>query len=268
MKKILFVLLSLVLASCATNAPMPVKTEAGKVMTPPPPPAPAAAPAPSVKPSTTSEEPVRVTAAKPVGEVMMSASGSAGSVSYMGGQNPTNNILYKAFLFSSDKLNPELTTFIYLPKRYVTDKEAQKYILLCKIWMNSFSSKEELAPHIDTTKEKLVPFYWPVTLKNTKTTCEEMLNKYDYPRMFMLMKNNKLDTEKIQLVAVYNKLTVTMDITPLDDPSDLIESFSVWKKNMTRTPTKSEKLDTLSFAQSINKVLSAFSGLVKTTIKS
>lgn len=182
--------------------------------------------------------------------------------------NTVTNILYRSFLLPYEKPNQSLTTFIYLPKKPVTETEIKQYNMVCKAWMNSLSLKEELVSYYDPKTENLVPFYWSTKFKLSKPICSDMIEYYDYARMMLLMQRNKLDTDKIQLVSLYQKLNVTMDISSLTVDEDIVNSFNIWKSYMTKAPQKSEKLNPFTLTQSLKKVLGALGYLVTSSIKS
>jgi len=177
------------------------------------------------------------------------------------------NILYKSFLFPSEKLNQSLTTFIYLPRKPVTETEIKQYNTICKVWMSGLSDKEDLVSHYDSKTENLVPFYWPIKTKLTKVTCDTIIENYDYGRMNILMQRNKLDANKIQFVSLYQKFNVVMNLTTITEDKDIVDSFMAWKSHMTKAPQKSEKLDAITLTQSLKKVLGALGSLVISNLK-
>lgn len=177
------------------------------------------------------------------------------------------NILYKSFLYPSDKLNQELVTFIYLPRKPITEKELNQYLSICKIWLGSLSYKEELIPHYDSNKENLVPFYWPVKVKLNNSTCLNMIEHYDYPRMSIMMQRNKLNTNKVQFVSMYKTLNVKMDISSLHKDEDLVNSMAMWIVCMTKIPDKSEELSPVTLVDTLKKLLGVLGNLVTTNLK-
>ena len=188
MKKLLLLMVSFVLVSCASQ-PTP-ELERPPVMVEHPP-APAAAPA----------------APKPVGEVYspppaaVIAGSASGVMTYS--KPPSLNILFKAYLHPKTKVNPELLTFVYLPKKPVTETEVKQYANICKVWSTVLLHREELEPHINKETNKLVPFYWPVKTEVGGINCLDLVKNYDYGRMFILMQKNKLNTDTVQLVSIY-----------------------------------------------------------------
>lgn len=255
MKKFLLLMVSFVLVSCATQ-PVPELEKPPVIVEQPP--APAAAPAAPPVPKPSSEVYIPPKAAV--------IAGSASGV-YSFSKPSSLNILFKAYLHPKTKINPYLLTFVYLPKKPVTETEIKQYEMICKVWSNTLLYQEELEPHINKETDQLVPFYWPVKSEVGGLSCEDRINNYDYGRMFVLMQKNKLDTNTIQLVSIYKSVNVTMNIGPLTDGEDLINSFTAWKSYMTKTPSKTEKLDPITLVQSIKKVLGTLGHLVVSNLK-
>lgn len=255
MKKFLLLMVSFVLVSCASQ-PTP-ELERPPVMVEQPP-VPAAAPAAPPVPKPSSEVYIPPKAAV--------IAGSASGV-YSFSKPSSLNILFKAYLHPKTKVNPDLLTFVYLPKKPVTETEIKQYENICKVWSNVLLYREELEPHINKQTDQLVPFYWPVKTEVGGLNCEERIKNYDYGRMFILMRKNKLDTDTIQLVSIYKSVNVTMNISPLTEGEDLVNSFVAWKSYMTKTPSKTEKVDPITLGQSVKKVLGALGYLVTSSFK-
>lgn len=252
MNKFLLFIVSMLLVSCASQPPSELEKPPVIVDHHP---APIVASAP---PKPASEVPI------PPKAVVIAGSGS-GVFTYS--KPPSLNILYKAYLNPKTKINPELLTFVYLPKKPVTETETKQYEMICKVWANTLLYREELESHVNKETDQLVPFYWPVKTQTGGLNCEERIKNYDYGRMFILMRKNKLDTDTIQLVSIYKSVNVTMNIGTLTEGEDLINSFTTWKSYMTKTPSKTEKIDPITLTQSVKKVLGALGHLVTSSFK-
>lgn len=252
MKKILFIVISFLLVSCTTQPsselekpPMIVEHHPTPIVASAPP-----------KPASETINLPKATIIAGSGSGMVTAS-----------KPPSLNILFKAYLHPKTKINPYLLTFVYLPKKPVTETEIKQYEMICKVWSNTLLYQEELEPHINKETDQLVPFYWPVKTEVGGLSCEERIKNYDYGRMFILMRKNKLDTDTIQLVSIYKSVNVTMNISPLTEGEDLVNSFVAWKSYMTKTPSKTEKVDPITLSQSVKKVLGALGHLVTSSFK-
>lgn len=244
MNKLLMFIFSLVLLACASKPPNDLEKP----------------------PMMSDSDPGLLVASAPPKHVPVAIAVSELSVSIIA-PGYTYNILYKSFLFPSEKLNQSLTTFIYLPRKPVTEVELKQYNTICKVWMSGLSDKEDLVSHYDSKTENLVPFYWPIKTKLSKVTCDTIIENYDYGRMNILMQRNKLDANKIQFVSLYQKFNVVMNLTTITEDKDIVNSFMAWKTHMTKAPQKSEKLDAITLTQSLKKVLGVLGGLVISNLK-
>lgn len=178
-----------------------------------------------------------------------------------------NFILFKSFLYPKDQMSKDLINMIYLPKKPTTDQEVEHYTSICNIWLDSFPTKEEIQPYTDPTKDKLVPLYWPLTKKLNDLTCSSLIENYDYGRMSVYAKHNKLDINKVQLIAEYKQVFVTMDLSGMHNEESLAMSFNVWKDKMCKLPNKNAKIEVTSLVFSLKRVLGLLGGLVNVKMK-
>ena len=177
------------------------------------------------------------------------------------------NLLFKAYLTPGDKLSDQLVTFIYLPKKPTTDKENKLYRQLCEEWSESILSYQETSDHHEKETEKLVPFYWPLKSYFTSPSCEIMINQYDYGRVQQLMRKNKLDTKKVQFVALYKDIHIVMNVNSLTEDKDIVTAFQGWSSYMTKVPEKNDVVYVFNMVDSLKKVLGALEYLVTTKFK-
>lgn len=184
-------------------------------------------------------------------------------------QNTSNNynLLYKAYLYPSDKLQTELNTFVYLPKKPTTDKELKLYKQICDEWSYAVLSYADASSHHDNNSENLIPFYWFVKTKPSTFNCDSMIEQYDYARARQIMRKVKLDINKTQFVALYKEVKVTMNISSLTEEEDIVKALQGWSTYMTKTPDKDDIIYVFNMIDSLKKVLGALEYLVTTKLK-
>ena len=177
------------------------------------------------------------------------------------------NLLYKAYLYPSDKLQTELITFVYLPKKPTTDKELKLYKQICDEWSYAVLSYADASTNYDSNSEKLIPFYWFVKTKPITFNCDSMIEQYDYARARQLMRKVKLDINKTQFVAIYKEIKVTMNVSSLTEEEDVVKALQGWSTYMTKTPDKDDVIYVFNMIDSLKKVLGALEYLVTTKLK-
>lgn len=178
------------------------------------------------------------------------------------------NLLYKSYISPEEKLPSELITFIYFPKKPITEKEKSLYNKVCNTWSNGILSYQEASTHYDKTNEQLVPFYWFIKNNNRSPNCEFMIENYDYARAQQLMRQTKLDVKKAQFVAIYKEYRVTMNISSLTDEEDIVKAVQGWSTYMTKVPDKDDIVYVFNMVDSLMKVLGSLDYLVTTKFKS
>lgn len=206
------------------------------------PPAPTAAPAP--KPYV----PSIIDSGPPTSTI--SSSTPTGKLTY---------VSYKSFLLTTDPITTRPYSFIYFGKPPTTNKLRQQYILICQMYMDTFSDKEETETFLDIRKEKLIPVFWFSKYKKEDKTCETLVKDYDYRRARSLINQSVVVPPTPSLIARFGNFSIVMELKGLDTQEDLDLAFSTWKDKITSFPEKDYDMTVISIVYSAKKVLGALS---------
>lgn len=184
------------------------------------------------------------------------------STSASAGKSEHVYVSYKSFLVSSDPITTRPYSFIYFGKPPTTAKLKQQYILICQMYMDTFSDKEETEAFLDIRKEKLIPVFWFSKYKKDDKTCETLVKDYDYRRVRSLINQQVKPPPTPSLVARFGNYSIVMELYGLDNQEDLDLAFSTWKDKITSFPEKDYDMTVISIVYSAKKVLGAFSQIL------
>ncbi len=177
------------------------------------------------------------------------------------------NIYYKSFLLPKEDIGNKFANFIYFPRKPLTEKEVNKYMFICKLWLNSFPKESEVKPYIDDTKDRLIPIYWFLTKQVKSEKCEDLITNYDYVRAQMFVNRNGLNKNKIQILGQYDNVIVSMNLSSIYKEEDLILAFDVWKSKLSTVPEKSSDIEIFGIVSSTKKVLGVLGGIMLSKFK-
>lgn len=232
------------IASCTNTTSEKASSNQTVVITAP---APVAAPAPAP-----ARPPVRLPAPPSIMD--------QGGITTLPGSSASSGpvyVSYKSFLVSSDPITTRPYSFVYFGKPATTEKLKKQYILICQMYMDTFSDKEETEAFLDIQKEKLIPVFWFSKYKKDDKTCETLVKDYDYRRARSLINLEVKAPPTPSLVARFGKFSIVMELNGLDNQEDLDLAFSTWKEKIATFPEKDYDMTVISIVYSAKKVLGA-----------
>lgn len=222
----------------STQVQKPITASAPELAIRTPPPAPAAAPAPHRVPSIVDEP-----------RAISTPASSESSRTY---------VSYKSFLTSGEPITTRPYSFVYFGKPPTTTKLKQQYILICQMYLDTFSEKEETETYFNPNTEKLIPVFWFSKKKRDDKGCEALIKDYDYQRARSLINQRVSAPPTPSLVARFGNYSIVMELNGLDNQEDLDMAFSTWKDKITRFPEKDYDMTVISLVYSAKKVLGVF----------
>ena len=167
-------------------------------------------------------------------------------------------VSYKSFLTTGEPITTRPYSFVYFSKPPTTTKLKQQYILICQMYMDTFSDKEETETYFNASTEKLIPVFWFSKKKKDDKNCETLIKEYDYQRVRSLINKEVKPPPTPSLVARFGKYSIVMELDGLDNQEDLDMAFSTWKDKITRFPEKDYDMTVISLVYSAKKVLGVF----------
>lgn len=167
-------------------------------------------------------------------------------------------VSYKSFLTTAEPITTRPYSFVYFGKPATTAKLRQQYIMICQMYMDTFSDKEETETYFNINTEKLIPVFWFSKKKREDKTCDVLIKDYDYQRARSLINHEVSAPPTPSLVARFGKYSIVMELKDLDNQEDLDLAFSTWKDKITRFPERDYDMTVISLVYSAKKVLGAF----------
>lgn len=166
-------------------------------------------------------------------------------------------ILVRKILEQKTNLPSGPYSYIIFPGKPNSQEMEFKYKIICHNWISLHP--ESINKSQITEDTFVMPFYWFVEKISGSSSCENLINIYDYARAKVIAFRKDLDYDKIYLVYEFNSASVIMDVSSLNTTSDVWMAMSKWQKELRAIPKSSGVVRPYGFYTSARAVLGAFS---------